>query len=493
MNHTKTLGVAIFLVAAGCGGADTGPKVPPGPNTFQLVSGHGADTVGAILASPIVVQARSGDGKPRAGATIRFSVLTETPGTPFGVRLANMNADGSATVATQADGVASLQVTMGDKVGSFAVAVTETGVTQADTARFDVRAGALARVAVGTHDTMTTVGGAYEPAVSAFDRLDNPRSDKPALSSSDAMVCRADGAAIVGASVGNCTVFLSLGAFRDSILLAVVPANVHLLATVQGPIGGALLVSLNLDGSEYKVLRILNNSGFNPFHPVKSPAAPLIAVNEYGTDIRLHIMLIDEAGNERPLGATPGNEDNWARISSDGQWIYFSSRPDPSQAFRVWRSHLDGSGATPLTPVESSFGNHSNYADVTADGRTIAYGNQGLTLRTMDLVTGQVSGIQLAISTLKADPKLPRIAVLDYSYRLSLINADATGFRYVTADSVSGMLDWLPDGEWIMTRILLNLGNGFLMEGDRVLINVNTGKRVRLTYTTKLGEITVIR
>jgi len=480
---------ATALVA--CGGTEQGPLQPSGPNTFQVLASSTTDTIGAVL-PPLRVQALAGNAKPRSGAAITFSLVAAGSGSPTGIILPGIGPEGSVTITTGADGIAATPVSFDERAGSYGLRIAEVGITRVDTVHFEIKPGNATHLDLTTRDTMTTVGSGYTPTIGVLDRKDNPRPDSPTLTAPSA-ACGISGSRITGVAIGNCTVSVQVSGLRDSIVMAVVP-NVAILATADGPVLGQYLLTMNLDGSGVKYVRILPYGSGRAFHPIKVAAVPLVAVQHLGSDQRLHVFLVDSLGNERalaPQGLPPNSDDNWPSISPDGQWIYFSSRNDPNLATRVWRAHLDGTSASVLTPIEASFGWFSNFPEISADGKTLAYANQGLQLRLMDLATGQISAPPVtSVGYIRAHPKLARFATMDITnYR---IVTDATGTRTV-ADSVASHLEYLPDGQWILTQNVSFLPGGVIKTGDRVILNELTGQRIRIKYSMPIRELAVIR
>ncbi len=113
-------------VLTACGGEGLTLPGDSGPATLTAVSGHGQEgTVGSRLEEPLVARVTDSGSRPLSGVLIVFRFQSEVPGAEVD----------PAEATTNAEGLASAQVRLGESTGSQAV---EAQVAQ--TAASDLRA-----------------------------------------------------------------------------------------------------------------------------------------------------------------------------------------------------------------------------------------------------------------------------------------------------------------------------------------------------------------
>ena len=115
--------LACTVALGGCGGSDpAGTPTPSAPGTVSVVDGSGQTAVaGTALPAALRVRVTSAQGTPMPGATVVFSVTSGT---------ATVS---PASAVTDAQGVASAQLTLGASAGPVVVTATVSGAAQGST------------------------------------------------------------------------------------------------------------------------------------------------------------------------------------------------------------------------------------------------------------------------------------------------------------------------------------------------------------------------
>jgi hypothetical protein len=498
------LSLAVLSVFLSCGGGES--QAPPaGPLTLRILSGAGqSDSIDARQASPLVAQVTHDNGQPAVGIAVRFSVLAAQPELP-GLKVqpsTTAPADSMVVVQTDASGRATVLVINQSRTGVFAVVVTADGVPGQVTSTFTVTAGRAHALTIGTRDTLLYVGRSVTPSFTVTDRLGNSRSGSLTSSVS---ACRIDVTQVTGVSVGRCAIMISAPPLLDSVHVSVVPvASILAIRNEYDAFKTPRLVSMGLDGSGYTELAPLTYVFPGELlMPLRAPDGRRITMHSGSGDYSTRITVFDSSmapRTFRPQGVTTRHE-NWARFSADGQWLIFSSRASLGEAFTVWRARPDGSEAERITPPGQSFGFHSNYADITPDGRTIVYVDHALRLSVIDVASRTVrvltkpDGSVLQAFQLRLSPDGRRVAFVFATsgyFGMHIINVDGTGYRPLSQafgyDTGDVPFDWTADGEWILTRrhefISTGSGSGIIFFREWVLLNAQTGSYVPLPYKT---------
>lgn len=215
------LASAVAAAVLGCGGdGATGPSEPPTPRATRIaaVSGDGqTDTIGARLASRLVVRVTDESGDGVSSVEVRFDA--------FGASLSN------ATTRTDAAGLASTAVTLGNLAGVLRISATS-GTLQGSPVVFaaTVLPGAPTQVFLSPMDAFRFVGDSVQLDGWAADRQGNRiPSVRVVWSSSDPNVASVDTAGLVrargaglaeitasaGAATGRFTIQVNRTAFVD--------------------------------------------------------------------------------------------------------------------------------------------------------------------------------------------------------------------------------------------------------------------------------------
>ena len=498
------LSLVALPVLLSCGGGES--QAPPaGQLSLRVLSGGGqADSIDARQASPLVAQVTYDNGQPGVGIAVRFSVVAAQPEPP-GLKLQSSTtapADSMVVVQTDASGRATIYVVNQARTGVFGVVVTADGVPGQVTSTFTVTPGRAHALNVGTRDTLLYVGRSLTPSFTVTDRLGNSRSGSLTSSVS---ACRIDATQVTGVSVGRCAIMISAQPLLDSVHVSVVPvASILAVRNEYDAFKTPRLVSMGLDGSGYAELAPLTYVFPGELlMPLRAPDGRRITMHAGSGDYSTRITMFDSSlapRTFRPQGVNTLQE-NWARFTADGQWLIFSSRASLGEAFTVWRARPDGSQAERITPPGQGVGFHSNYADITPDGKTIVYVDNALKLSVIDVATRTVrvltrtDGSPHQAFQLRLSPDGRRIAFVFATsgyFGMNIINVDGTGYRPISQsfgyDVGDVPFDWTADGEWILTRrhefVSTGSGGGIIFFREWVLLNAQTGSYVPLPYKT---------
>lgn len=490
LRHARS--IALLSVLLSCGGGDPqAPAPPPSQLTLRIVSGSAQiDSIDARLATPLVAEVKYDDGRPGVGVAVRFSAID-----PTALQLLPSPAaspDSVAVVQTDASGRASVGVAYRNRIGNFGVAISAAGVSGTSSAQFTVSYGRAHALTITTRDTLLYVGRSYQPAFSVRDRAGNSLTGTLTSASNDCMI---EALHVFGVNVGRCSISVSAPPLLDSLHVSVVRvASLLVIRNDFDLLGSPRLGSMGLDGTGYSELAALPYQfPFELLLPLRAPDRRRITMHTGMGDFSTHLTIFDSSTTARtfmPQGINSIHE-NWGRFSPDGQWLYFSARASMGEAFSVWRARPDGTQGERITPLMPNRGFHSNYADLTPDGKTIAYVDGNLNLNVIDVATRVVTpltaaGVPLQAFQLRISPDGRRVAFIYGSPRFGMhvINVDGTGYRLVSADigyDNDVPLDWTGDSEWILTRRHEYI-DGIIFGRTWVLLNAQSGAIVPLPF-----------
>lgn len=423
-------GTAALLLAAACGDGGTTPPEATGPPGLRIVSGGAAtDSIQAVVA-PLVVEVADAKGRPMSGVGVEFTARV-VPGTSIpAVYVRTDDAySGNAVAVTDAAGRATLNLAMGAYAAPAWVVFGVRSLGLLDSARYEIRPGAPARLVVTTRDTTVAVGTSFTVPVSAFDRHANPTAAPGVALVARTAAVTTSGLTVQARSFGRTAVVAQLGGLRDSLMLSVVPRAT--LAAQEG--AGMVLVASDGTG----VRPLLESGSWPRWMPDGNSVL-------FSSGM---LMRVSTAGAATPIiaGGT-GQSDFHPQPSRDGQWIYFDRRVATGGA-HLWRVRPDGTGAEIVPGLDSISGAHPSPS---SDGARLAY-QQGISI-----AIGQVGTGQLAILVTGRSPQWSPTGEW-IAYRagqgLRMVRPDGTGARIVGAGGGYGDgFDWSPDGEWLVVR-----------------------------------------
>lgn len=423
-------GTAALLLAA-CGDGGTTPPEATGPAVMQVVSGGtAADSIQAVV-PPLVVEVRDANGRPMSGVGMEFTARV-VPGTAIpAVYVRTGEAySGNAVAVTDAAGRATLNLALGAYAGPAYVAFGVRSLNLLDSARYEVRPGAPARLSVTPRDTTVAVGASFTMPVSAFDRQGNATTAPGLTLVARTAAVTTSGMTIQAQAFGRTAVVAQVAGLLDSLTMSVAPRVT--LAAEAG--AGVMLVASDGTGA-----RSLLQSGAGP-RWMPDGASLLFSS---GT-----LMRVSAAGGAATpvIAGSTGQTDFHPHPSRDGQWIYFDRRLAGGGA-QLWRVRSDGTGAEIVPGFDAVIGRHPSPSPA---GTRLAYELEN------SVAIGQVGTGQLAVVVNGRLPEWsPSGELIAYLSGLGLrvVRPDGSGARTVGAGGgYSDAMDWSPDGQWLVVR-----------------------------------------
>lgn len=352
MQHRALLlpAAAMFLAAAyACSAGDPGGGGPAATPGIHFLSGDGAaDSIEAAVPD-LVVEVRDAAGAPAVGVQVQFQAPIPVNLGDGAVRITEpgtIQFRGSVTQPTDSRGRASVAVRLWDYAGRAPLVVIANG--QTDTAWYQVRPGAAARLIAVSRDTALRAGGTWALRARVRDRVGNPRDDVATFSSPTSHLA-VTGETLTAVDVGRWFALARFGGLEDTAWVSVVPpgrlGGYDAPVSTEGTAHPARLVLFDLDGRDVHTLPppspALNPDIFPPgMAPRFTPSRDaLLFVN--GTEL----WRADTAGvSSRVLAGSPAViNQHTPEMPADGSWIYYT-RGTYSGTPTCWRVHPDGSG-----------------------------------------------------------------------------------------------------------------------------------------------------
>jgi Tol biopolymer transport system component len=243
-----------------------------------------------------------------------------------------------------------------------------------------------------------------------------------------------------------------------------------LTAVYEAPVGVRNIVTLNMDGSNVRVVGPAAQGAF----PTHSRTGGLIAYNQQMTG-GMGIKLVDSSGSARVLvdPSTSWWSGSYPVFSRDGASIYFGA--NTYNAAGIWRMNLDGTGVTELAATDGYW----MPAAVSPDESRIAFvRSTGMVVQT--LATGDTVRIGAKGWFPSFSPDGQRVAYADESSAyLTVASVDGSSSTLITEASLNlAPIVWMPDGMWI-------LGWG----GGPELVNPTSKEMIPLPHLSKYSEI----
>lgn len=463
---------ALVQCVVACGSdRSTGPL---GASLSIVAGGSATDTVLTELPQALVVEVHNDQGVIEPGIVVRFEVLPD-PASPlpawqqaplFVGPIDSPNYGNFAIDSTDTNGRARVLIKLGRMAGSerLAISVPEYGLV--DTCTYEVLPGQVAGVSVSPADTVLLPGAHLQLRARVVDAFGNDRSDAvPTYVAGSSNITVGQSGAVEATAAGRALVIASAGNVADTAWMSVVPAGAF-VAYTNGLPGGALgVVTMNNDGSGYKLIANLSTANFGDgAGPAFSPDhKKVVFFNDQGIGegTRLYLADVGTGGLTRatPQENNPIVHEEWGRYSADGQWIYFSGARS-GQNFSLWRVKPDGSSLAELGGGVGAGGNSIEWrGDPSPDGTRIAFVGDGATIQVMDIASGAIDpNIHVPGQTPRWSPDGTHIAYVRGGYidgnAIYVMNADGTGNRLVsrTDRSYWEELDWTADGKWLLIR-----------------------------------------
>ena len=466
------------LVIAGCKGDSWGITEPAEPGISFRAGAAVTDTVDAQLVQALIVEVRGEGGRPAPGMIVRFTAVPIATSyyTTYRVRVSGLDAPSFTSLVidtTDARGRASVLVSFGKTTGPASVVVTVPELGFSETATYTVAPGSAERVVAAPKDTLLFAGGSVTLRSTVTDRYGNPRPDPVTVTRVSGGIA-VQGNVVTAQTDGLAKVISTASGISDTTHIAVVPSGAVIAASAPG----SGVVTMNLDGSNYRVVTSLP-SAWVRWAP---DGSELTFDNDYAVPARVVTM----AGAVRPVRASsPSTQaEMYPVYSPDKEWVYLSVIA--SSEFRLWRVRPDGTGAEPLntTSPEDDF-----YPSPSPDGTRLAYvrrtGGGEDYMRILDLNTGAVAKIDVPGHAPAWSPLGDLIAYVDLRAGsvLKVMRPDGTGQRQVSpTGNYEKSVQWSPDGKW-----LIAYGG---IPARIQLIDVATGSATALTFAMLLRSPT---
>jgi hypothetical protein len=462
---------ALVQCVVACG--SDGTTGPLGASLSIVAGGSATDTVLTELPQALVVEVHNESGVAQSGTVVRFEVLPDPESplptwqhAPLFVGPIDSPSYGTFAIdSTDESGRARVLVKLGRLAGQerLAISVPEYGL--ADTATYEVLPGQVAGVNVSPADTVLLPGAHAQLRAHAVDAFGNERSDPaPTFAAGTANITVGPSGTVEASSAGRAYVIVSAGEVADTAWVSVVPPGAF-VAYTNGLPGGALgVITMNNDGSDYKLIASLSTYNFGDgAGPAFSPDhKKVVFFNDQGIGDGTRLYVADVATGALTR-ATP-DEDNpivreeWGRYSADGQWIYFSGVLS-GKSYSLWRVNTDGSAPVQLGGDVGDGNSIEWRGDPSPDGTKLAFVGDGVTIQVMDIASGAIDpDIHVPGQTPRWSPDGTRIAYVSGGYidgnAIYVMNADGTGNRLVSRPQRSYWeeLDWTADGKWLLVR-----------------------------------------
>jgi Tol biopolymer transport system component len=387
------------------------------------------------------------------------------------------------TVETNAQGRASALVQFGTVAGPAHIAVTVPTTGAQDTARYTVQPGQPTAVKLAPSDTAMYVGRTYALRGGVVDRFANVRPDPVTYTVSTGGVT-VSGAGVVSASAtGRYTVTATAGSASTTSLVSVVPQG--RLTAVRSVGSGLRIVSLELDGSDYRDLTSVVSGGGGP-RPRWIAGTNTIVYSHYDGS-RQVLRTVDQDGRVAPfLGSPPPTMTDQAEASpaATAPVVYFSAYDSqcPSGGNNcLYRTGVDGSNVEMLS-LTLFYSGVTLQPAASPNGSKVAFAMSGQVIRVFDYASKTVSSWSAQGSFPSWSPDGARIAWVEPSFGGHwVMNADGTNARRIEpapATYRQSSISWSRDSKWI-------IASNF--DGTLHVVEVDTGTEIPLPFTFGYG------
>jgi hypothetical protein len=497
--------LASLLVACGGGGGDggVGGITHPFPSGIRPVAGANVtDTVNALQAQALVVEVRQPDGKLAVGAVVRFEAQPPGDSTRRGepaIYVCALSAQtcgvgyGSTaqftTDTTDAEGHAKALIRLGQVAGRAVVrlAVPEFGMV--DSTAFTVTPGTAAKVKAIAPDTGLGIGASAMLRGHVTDIYSNPRSEQPVMSISAGSAVSFDAAkaTVTAKEMGTQWLYSRYGQWVDSTSVRVVPAG--RLVVWAAAAREVRLVSTIGNGATRKLISGVSSDfgNFPRFDPSRKYVTMHRGSEAYGGPANTIVVVDTATLTTRVISPTEGFASVVAeREMADGSLMVVGRRTSTNYA--LWKVGSDNS----ITPIINLPVLQAVYdgADISHDGRSVAYiamgANYTTELRVLDVLSGVETTIAVSGRSPRWSPTDDRLAYFATTNGVDgnvwIANANGTGKRQLGSWVFSPGVAWSPDGAYIVGRSNVN----YSTEGLR-LVRVTDGASVLLRFRTAQG------
>ena len=316
---------------------------------------------------------------------------------------------------------------------------------------------AVTRIEIRPRDTAVTLGSSVKVSAVALDAAGHVLTAKPELQLTGPARMEADGS-VTGLAYGRAVVHATLGIFRDSIGVAVVPPG--RLAGLEGSRPFFAFV-MNTDGSGSKPA--LHDAGWSGRVLWSRDHARLLLSS--GADnagpFRITEIATSDGTPRTVWTPTVASNQTWPSYSPDGSWVYFVQvSGDTFSQFTsgeggvggIWRVHPDGSSASEIVPAPTQTTQGWRSPTASPDGARLAYLVNAGDLVVRDLAAGTTQTIPgLNAYMVEWSPTDDRLLTVG-SGGVWVMAPDGSGRRQVAAyvQGADPHASWSPDGKWIV-------------------------------------------
>jgi hypothetical protein len=498
--------LASLLVACGGGGGDggVGGITHPFPSGIRPVAGANVtDTVNALQAQALVVEVRQPDGRLAVGAVVRFEAQPPADSTrrsepavyvcPLSAQSCGLYYYGTSsqftTDTTDAEGRAKALIRLGQVAGRAVVRLSVPEFGMVDSTAFTVRPGSAAKVKAIAPDTGLDIGASAMLRGHVTDVYNNPRSEQPVMSigAGTAVTFDAAKATVTAKEMGTQWLYARYGQWVDSTSVRVVPGG-RLVVWAAGA-REVRLVNTNGSGATRKLISGVSSDfgAFPRFDPSRKYVTMHRGSEAYGGPANTVVVVDTATLTTRVLASTNGFASVVAeREMADGSLMVVGRTTSTSYA--LWKVTSDNT----MTPIISLPVLQAVYdgADISHDGRSVAYiamgANYTTELRVLDVLSGVETTIAVSGRSPRWSPTGDRLAYLattgGYDGNAWVVNANGTGKKSLGSWVFSPGLGWSPDGAYVVGRSSENYSSSGLR-----LIRVSDGANVLLRFRTAQG------
>ncbi|HEY1301902.1 MAG TPA: hypothetical protein VGF24_00030, partial [Vicinamibacterales bacterium] len=314
---------------------------------------------------------------------------------------------------------------------------------------------AITRIEIRPRDTAVTLGSSVKVVVVALDDTGHIVQASPTLLVTGPARIETDGS-VTGVAYGRATLHATLGALRDSGIVAVVPPG-----RLAGFIGSYPFFAfvMNTDGSAYRQLR---DAGWPGRVLWSRDHARLLFSSGYDLGPLRIVEITASDATLRTVWTPPvASHQTWPSYSPDGSWVYFVQvLGSATSAFGdsdggvggVWRVRPDGSSAQEIVPPPTQTTQGWRSPTASPDGTRLAYLVNDGDLVVRDLATGETQTIGgLNAHTVEWSPSENRLLTVGAS-GLWVMTPDGSDRRQLGTylPGVDVHASWSPDGKWIV-------------------------------------------
>ena len=421
---------------------------------IQFVEGANVtDTAAAFLSQSLVVEIHDTTGAlAPTGTVVNFTAVVGP--NFFSETLVQSQTVGVyqtfSSATTNAAGRVGVNVRLGVRAGAARLAVAVPALGLLDTARFTIVPAAASRVTIDLADTALYVGANFTTRGAVQDQFGNARSDAITWTQSGPGIAVSSAGVVSASAIGRHQYIATAGTRKDTASVSVVPAG-RIAAW-----SGTSVVSLNLDGSDFKTLAAVTDGGIG-VHPTWMPGTADIVYTHYNGTIQ-ELRRVTQTGTVSAFFASrPGTMSHQADPTPavNGQHLYFAAWDTQcaAEAYCLYRSKFDASEPEVLGNSITMSAETKSPAP-SPDGSKVAF-TSGTTIRVLDVASKTVSSWSTQGSRPAWSPDGSTIAFVGLNLDIRLIDTNGTNERTLTGTGPEfsvRQLSWSADNKYILAR-----------------------------------------